>query len=327
MAIRLGFPAPGKRAPLEHTLQRFKLASILKYSHQSRLWKCRPVGRKAAMTTGDSPSIAEHIRRDLGAFTPNERRAAHRLLADYPVAGLDTAARFGNAAGVSAPTVLRMIAKLGFASYGSFQDALRGEIAATHATPLMKGARSATNDPLGRFADAAAANLEATAANLPREEFAATVRLLADPRRTVYVLGGRFTDHLAGYFAAHLRVLRPGVRRLSGQQSQLQDQLLDVARRDIVIVFDIRRYSEDLNRLAAAAARRGAIVVLFTDQWLSPISRVARHVLPAHVTVPSIWDSGIGLVMLVEAILSATSGELGPVTRKRLNAIEDLRKD
>jgi len=273
------------------------------------------------------PSVAELIRRDLGGLTPNERRAAQRLLADYPVAGLDTAARFGSAAGVSAPTVLRMIAKLGFASYGTFQDALRGEIAATRATPLMKETGSATDDPLGRFADATAANLSATAANLPRGEFAATVRLLADTRRTVFILGGRFTDHLAGYFAAHLRVLRPGVRRLSGQQSQLQDQLLDVARRDIVIVFDIRRYSENLHRFADTAARRGGTVVLFTDQWLSPISRVARHVLPAHVTVPSIWDSGAGLLMLVEAILASAAAELGTVARQRLNAIEDIRKD
>ena len=66
------------------------------------------------------------VRRDLGRLTPNEKRAAHRLLADYPVAGLETVARFGEAAGVSAPTVLRMIAKLGFASYGAFQDGLRG---------------------------------------------------------------------------------------------------------------------------------------------------------------------------------------------------------
>ena len=279
------------------------------------------------MSTKDLPSVAELIRRDIGGLTPNERRAAHRLLADYPAAGLDAAARFGKAAGVSAPTVLRMIAKLGFPSYGAFQEALRGELAATRATPLMKATARATDDPLGRFSDAAVANIEATVANLPGEEFAATVRLLADARRAVFLLGGQFTDHLAGYFAAHLRVLRPGVRRLSGSQSQLQDDLLDVGRRDIVIIFDIRRYSGDLALFARSAAARGATVVLFTDQWLSPISRVARHVLPAHVTVPSIWDSAAGLLVLVEAILSRTGEELGATTRRRLTEIEDMRGD
>jgi DNA-binding MurR/RpiR family transcriptional regulator len=277
------------------------------------------------MPADAAPSIAERIRRDLGAFTPNERRAAHRLLADYPVAGLETVARFGEAAGVSAPTVLRMIAKLGFQSYGAFQEALRAELAARRETPLMKGAAFAAGDPLGRFAAASVANIQATAANLPREEFAATVRLLSDTRRSIYVLGGRFTDAVADYFAAHLRVLRPGVRHLTGQESHWRDQLLDIGRRDVVLIFDIRRYSGDLAGLAERAAARGATVVLFTDQWLSPISKLARHVLPAHVAVPSVWDSAAGPLVLVEAILSAVTAALGRVARDRLTDIESLR--
>lgn len=277
------------------------------------------------METGQSPSIAELIRRDLGRLTPNERRAAHRLLADYPVAGLDTVARFGEAAGVSGPTVLRMIAKLGFTSYGSFQSALRSELAARLATPLMKGGDLSGNDRLGRFAEASVANLRQTAANVARGEFDAVVRLLADQSRSVHVAGGRFTDPIADYLVAHLRVLRPRVRRLAGGRMNWLDQLLDVGKRDVVVIFDIRRYADDLAEFAGKAAKRGATVALFTDQWLSPISRVARHVLPAHVAAPSVWDSSAGLLLLVEAALSAVARRLGADARERLTAIEMLR--
>lgn len=273
-------------------------------------------------------SIAERIRRDLGSLTPNERRAAHRLLADYPMAGLDTVAGFGEAAGVSAPTVLRMISKLGFDSYGDFQKALRTELTERLATPLMKGGDEALgNDRLGRFAEAAIANIRETAANVARDEFESVVRLLADPARQAHILGGRFTDPLADYFAAHLRVLRPSVRRITGGRASWLDQLLDVGKRDAVVLFDIRRYSTDLHAFAERAAQRGATVVLMTDQWLSPISRVAAHVLPAHVAVPSIWDSSGGLVLIVEAILAALARELGANARQRLDAIEKLRDD
>lgn len=272
-----------------------------------------------------APSVAERVRRDLVTLTPNEKRAAQRLLADYPVSGLDTVAAFGKASGVSAPTVLRMIAKLGFDSYGEFQKALRAELAAQRETPLMKGSDFSANDQLDRFAEATIANLRESIANVPRGEFEAIVRLLSERNRPVHVLGGRFTDALADYTVAHLRVLRPHVRRITGQRFGWLDQLLDVGKRDVFVLFDIRRYSDDLAELARAASQRGATVTLFTDQWLSPISRVARHVLPARVVVPSIWDSSAGLLLLIEALLSAIAANLGSTARNRLSAIERLR--
>lgn len=280
------------------------------------------------MAPRHDPSIAELIRRDLGSMTPNERRAAHRLLADYPVAGLATVAEFGEAAGVSGPTVLRMIAKLGFNSYGTFQRTLRTELAARLETPLMKGGDFRRGDDrLSRFAEASIANIRETAANVARDEFNAVVRLLADGSRPLHVIGGRFTDPIADYLIAHLRVLRPLVRRIEGGAMNRIDQLLDIGKRDVIVVFDIRRYAEDIAEFAGRAAGRGATVALFTDQWLSPVSRVARHVLPAHVVAPSIWDSSAGLLLLVEATLSAVAHALGPVARERLSAIETLRGD
>lgn len=270
-------------------------------------------------------SVAERVRRDIGRLTQNEKRAAQRLLADYPVAGLDTVAAFGTSAGVSAPTVLRMIAKLGFASYGDFQKALRAELAAQRETPLMKGSDFSADDQLDRFAEATIANIRESAANVPRGEFDAIVSLLAERNRPVHVLGGRFTDPIAEYMVAHLRVMRPQARHITGQHSAWLDQLLDIGKRDVFVLFDIRRYSEDLEHLAEEAAKRGATVALFTDQWLSPISRVAKHVLPVRVAVPSIWDSSAGLVLLVEALLSAIAAKLGQIARNRLTAIEKMR--
>lgn len=275
----------------------------------------------------DAASMAELIRRDLGAMTPNERRAAHRLLADYPVAGLATVAEFGSAAGVSGPTVLRMVAKLGFANYGAFQKALKTELVARLATPLMKGGGLArTDDHLARFAEASIANIRETAANIARDEFDAVVALFADANRPVHVLGGRFTDPIADYLAAHLRVLRARVRRIEGTPMNRIDQLLDIGKRDVIVVFDIRRYADDIADFAQHATRRGATVALLTDQWLSPVSRVARHVLPAHIVAPSVWDSSAGLLLLVEAMLSAVAHALGRTARDRLAAVEALRE-
>src|SRR3977135_358043 len=83
------------------------------------------VTMKAGMKRKTELSIAETIRQGLGLLTPTERKPALVLLANYPVPGLEPVAQFAKRAGVSGPTVLRLVAKLGFASYPRFQQALR----------------------------------------------------------------------------------------------------------------------------------------------------------------------------------------------------------
>src|SRR3546814_10655925 len=65
---------------------------------------------------------------------------------------------------------------------------------------------------------------------------------------------------------------------------------LDFGKRDVLVVFDIRRYQANLLRLAQLAGKRGTRVVVFTDQWLSPVARHPEHVLRARIAVPSAWD-------------------------------------
>ncbi|WP_308439835.1 MurR/RpiR family transcriptional regulator [Streptomyces zaomyceticus] len=57
-------------------------------------------------------------------FTPSpvERRVARVLLAACPSVGLETVAAIADRAGVSAPTVLRFVACLGFAGFPDFPD-------------------------------------------------------------------------------------------------------------------------------------------------------------------------------------------------------------
>ena len=66
-------------------------------------------------------------------------------------------------------------------------------------------------------------------------------------------------------------------------------------------------------------------MVLLTDPWLSPIARVARHILPAHVTVPSNWDSSAGLMLLTEALVAAVTKHLWETAKPRMEAVERLR--
>lgn len=290
------------------------------------------VNRKASMAArrrgqGGDALVVELVRDAMRVLTPSERRAAQALLASYPLLGLETVARFAGQAGVSAPTILRFVARLGFASYADFQRRLKGEVEARLLSPLEKvDARpAAKRHPRTAFADAVAANVAETFRRLPAGDFEAVAELLADPRRPLHLLGGRFTDALARYMTAHLRIIRPNVAALDGQRANWRDQLLDMGARDVLFLIDIRRYQDDLLDLAMESAKRKVTVVLLTDQWLSPVARIARHVLPARVGVPSAWDSSVALLALVEALVADVTARRGPEARTRMAAIEALR--
>ena len=91
----------------------------------------------------DRPSIAEQVRASVERLTARERKAAQTLLTNYPTAGLAPVAEFAERAQVSAPTVLRLVAKLGCLGYPDFQRRLREELEAQFASPLTKRARAA----------------------------------------------------------------------------------------------------------------------------------------------------------------------------------------
>lgn len=272
-------------------------------------------------------SLREEIRERLDEFTTTERKAAHALLANYPMQGLGTVAQFAEAAGVSSPTILRFVGRLGFPGFSDFQACLRQELERRLNTPLARSSAidsdvSVDGDPL---MDKLVENVRETLAHLPRGELQSLIRILADERRTVYLLGGRFTDALARYMAAHLRIVRSNVVHMAGQQGNWLDQLIGMGPKDILIVFDIRRYQAEIVRFAEAAARQGVMVGLVTDSWMSPIGRIAAHVLPARVAVPSPWDSSTALMAIAELLIAGVTQENAERSQQRMKVLEDLR--
>lgn len=271
--------------------------------------------------------LLEDIRDRLDEFTATEKKAAHALLANYPMEGLGTVASFAKAAGVSSPTILRFVARLGFPGFAEFQKKLRSELESQLNSPLARSAKLANNPVGDPHVDQLLENVRETFAHMPKGELAGLVQLLSDERKTIHVIGGRFTDGLARYMAAHLRIVRPNVMHVAGQQGNWLDQLIGIGPRDVILVFDIRRYQTEIIQFAEAAAKQGATVALVTDSWMSPVGRIASHVLPARVAVPSPWDSSLALMAIAEVLIAGVTRENQERAQERMRALEALRNE
>ncbi|WP_127599192.1 MurR/RpiR family transcriptional regulator [Nitratireductor alexandrii] len=271
-------------------------------------------------------SIAELIADRMDAMPTGEKRAAQTLIANYPLIGLKTVADFSHQAGVSSPTILRFIARLGFHNYAEFQSALQDELAAQLQSPLTRTTQpSPARGRTAQTVDATLENIRGTFQHVSDRQIRDIVALLSNRRCGIHLVGGRFTDPIARYMAAHLTIVRSNVSHLAGQESNWRDRLIDMGKRDVLVVFDIRRYQDSLLRFAEMAAKRGIHIVLVTDQWLSPIARFSRHVIAGRTAVPSAWDSSAALFVIAEILIGELTRALETESRGRIREMEALR--
>jgi DNA-binding MurR/RpiR family transcriptional regulator len=276
-------------------------------------------------------TIRQLLRDPAHAYTPSERKVVRTLLGDYPAAGLGTAASLAGRAGVSDPTVMRLVQKLGFSHFAQFQQAVLAEVSERMSSPLTLLATRrkalAQDDLYGAFLETAARGLAEARELVSLPEWDRAVQLAADPRHRLHCLGGRFSRFLAGYLWWHLRQLRRDCTWLDGSSAVLIDTLVDLGTRDVVIVFDYRRYQRDVIAYAKGAVATGAHVVLFTDRSGSPIAPEADAVIAAPVETISPFDSLVPALAQTEAFVAAVTAAAGNKARIRLSRLETLRTE
>jgi DNA-binding MurR/RpiR family transcriptional regulator len=281
--------------------------------------------------TADHPQpLSAQLLERMDALTASERSVARVILTDYPMSGLDSIASLASKSSVSPPTVLRLVAKLGFAGWPQFQAALREEVAQRLASPLAMYDQRRGATPLhdadhaeGIFIRA----LETSFARLKGDVVDEAVRALTDPKSRIHVIGGRFSTALGVYFATHLQLLRPHVSAVSEIPIHRSNALLDMGRNDIVVALDFRRYQRDTIEFGTAAAQMGARIILFTDPWLSPLVNSAKTVITVETTSPSPFDSFVSAMGVLELLIHRISESVGDDSLERMKALDELNQD
>lgn len=266
----------------------------------------------------------------LAGLSRAERRVGRALLADYPSAGLASAARLAERAEVSPPTVLRFAQSLGYEGFTDLQVALRAELTEQSSGPLTRLADAppagSQLDRLLQQARAQNARADETLARLPAPMIEAAVALMADVSRPLHLHGGRFSHLLAVYLAAHLEQLRPGVRLLLDPSGRDLGTMMDLTRRDVVVLFDYHRYHRSAADLAADVRRAGATLLLITDDMACPVAPDAEVVLAASSTVGTVYQSMSAGFLLTELLIPLVMEAIGEPARTRMALWEERRR-
>lgn len=276
----------------------------------------------------DGLTVAERIREKFDAMTRVERQLANAVLDNYPVSGLGSITAVAESAGVSTASVVRMAKKIDFGGFPEMQAALRDELEQTISSPIAKHNRWAAGAPdahiLNRFAEAVMENMRQTLSHIDTKEFSRVAKLLANEKRAIHVVGGRITRALADYFFTHMQVIRSGVTLVATNSNTWPHYVLNMNKGDALVVFDIRRYEHDILRMAKMARAQGVDIILFTDQWGSPVSKQATHSFHARIEAPSAWDSSVVIMFIIEAMIAAIENENWDETKNRMKTLENL---
>jgi DNA-binding MurR/RpiR family transcriptional regulator len=270
--------------------------------------------------------LRDEIFQRMDELTPAERKVARTLLARYPGAGLESTAALAGAAGTSKPTVLRLLARLGFGSYPEFQDRLRAEV--TRSMSPLSRARAHRAAPPGDgwpggdsvFAHAVEQRARLVARlpdTVPPGEIERAVSLLAGRPRHVVISGGYFSRLVARMLAMQLDQLIPNVDYADEPLGADVGKYLRAGRDSAAVVFDLRRHELAAKEVVSMAKASGASVILITDESLSPSADEADIVLPVALDgVP--FDSFAALLVLAESLAEAVFHAAGEAAIERM---------
>ena len=266
--------------------------------------------------------LRDEIFRRMDEITPAERKVARTLLARYPAAGLESTAALAAAAGTSKPTVLRLLARLGFGGYPDFQQRLRAEVTRSmSASPLSRAqaGRAAPSDDsvFLRAVERRARLVTRLPDTVPPAEIERAVSLLAGRPKPVVICGGYFSRLIARMLAMQLDQLIPNVEYADEPLGADTGKYLRAGRDWVAIVFDLRRHELAAREVVSMAKARGASVILITDESLSPSAEAADIVLPVAVDgIP--FDSFAALLVLTESLVDAVFHSAGEAAIERM---------
>lgn len=277
------------------------------------------------MTT--SATTTDLIKASWASLTGTDRKVARALLSCYPVAGLQTLAELAEQAGVSAPSIIRFVKKLGFKGYPAYQKDLHAEIGRMLAAPASgDSAPEHWHLPERVHAQrtALASAIERTFSLLQEAELVGAARLLADPARRLSIAGGRDSYPLAHVLHRRLRTMRPNCELLSSDPLERSERLIEAGRRDVIVVVDGMPFDPDLAAFARLASERGAQIVLFTDDELSAVAEVASFVFIA-AAAGQYLSGGAVMVCVIDVVLDEIQRVLGKAAGERLRRLQEVR--
>ena len=267
------------------------------------------------------------IQENMNTFSKGQKRIANYILTSYDKAAFMTASKLGKKVSVSESTVVRFAAELGYDGYPDMQRSLQKMIR-NRLTSVQRmevaGDRMGGRDVLQTVLHADTDMIRVTLDEIDRDAFQGAVDALMGAKR-IYILGVRSSSALASFLGFYFNLLFENVTLVhTNSVSEIFEQVLRVGPGDVLFGISFPRYSKRTLSAMKYARDRGARVIALTDSQLSPLARVADHVLLARSDMASFVDSLVAPLSVINALIVAVGMSRRDEIEQTFNKLERI---
>ena len=267
------------------------------------------------------------IQSELPGFSKGQKQIARFILEHYDKAAFMPASRLGVTVGVSESTVVRFATELGYDGYPHLQRALQ-EMIRNKLTSVQRmevaGDRMGGRDVLQTVLHADTDMIRVTLDEIDRDAFQGAVDALMGAKR-IYILCVRSSSALASFLGFYFNLLFENVTLVhTNSVSEIFEQVLRVGPGDVLFGISFPRYSKRTLSAMKYARDRGARVIALTDSQLSPLARVAGHVLLARSDMASFVYSLVAPLSVINALIVAVGMSRRDEIEQTFNKLERI---
>ena len=270
--------------------------------------------------------VLSRISERFSKMSKSHKAIANYISDHYDQAVFMTAAKLGEALGISESTVVRFADRIGYEGYPEFQKALeecvKGKLSSIQKIDAKYG-KSSQSEVLTSVLTADIEKLQHTIDNLDPTAFELAVNTILEAEN-IYIMGLRSNEPLAGFLHFYLNMIRGGVILLKTTSvSETFEQMIRIHEKDCFIGISFPRYSMRTLKAMEFANDRNAKVIAITDSTHSPMSLYSSCNLLARSDMVSIVDSLVAPLSVINALVVALCLKCPQDVRKNLEMLEE----
>jgi DNA-binding MurR/RpiR family transcriptional regulator len=275
-------------------------------------------------------SLQRKVNEHVDELSPAQRRIIEHITESPLRASYQSTAEIARAAGCSKPTVTRLASMLGFSGLVEMRDVLRKSVESQLAPGdrLEQDSRLPLN--LRMFVDYHFAvdmeNLARTHERLDPGE----VGWLADAivsSRKVYLLGHGIDEAVVRFFANRLRKSLIATEEIYSNTDDAITRLLSCGKGDLIITFDLPRYSRESALILKHALQIGVHTALVTDRMVNPSSAYAEKTFLVSAESVAFTNSLTGMMFFVNVVTSRVMLKREKEALPALRGLEPLEQE
>ncbi len=266
--------------------------------------------------------INEHYPR----MSKSQRAIAAYIEDHYDQAVFMTAAKMGQALGISESTVVRFAASIGYDGYPEFQKGLeewvKDKINSVQKMGVKYGG-STQSEILTSVMNADMEKIQDTIANLDPAAFETAVDTILEAEN-IYIIGLRSCEPLADFLQFYLNMIRGNVKLIKTTSvTEIFEQMIRIGEKDAIIGISFPRYSMRTLKAMEFANDRNAKVITITDSVHSPMNLYSSCNLCARSDMVSIVDSLVAPLSVINALVVALCMKSPDRAKESLQLLEE----